>query len=113
MGEHAASAEDVRVCPADPCPPADHRRFSTAERLARVDPIMALVIRDLGWPPNHPAAADLDLLMAEPPGVIALQPAVDMRIWIVLDGCPRGVREATRRLSASPLPRGVTRIRVH
>ena len=68
-----------------------------AERLARVEPILALVVRDLGWPPEHPAAPDLDLLLSQPPGVIALSPSADVRIWIVLDGCPPDVREATRR----------------
>jgi len=84
-----------------------------AERLARVEPILALVVRDLGWPPEHPAAPDLDLLLSQPPGVIALSPSADVRIWIVLDGCPPEVREATRRLSAGPLPPGVTRFWVH
>ena len=77
-----------------------------AERLARVEPILALVVRDLGWPPEHPAAS-------QPPGVIALSPSAGVRIWIVLDGCPPDVREATRRLSAGPLPPGVKGIRVH
>jgi len=99
--------------PQSPCGPDDCERDSTAERLARVEPILALVVRDLGWPPEHPAAPDLDLLLSQPPGVIALSPSADVRIWIVLDGCPPDVREATRRLSAGLLPPGVTRIRVH
>jgi len=84
-----------------------------AERLARVEPILALVVRDLGWPPEHSAASDLDLLLSQPPGVIALSPAADVRIWIVLDGCAPDVREAAGRLSAGPLPPGVKGIRVH
>jgi hypothetical protein len=101
----------VPQCP--PCDPGDRERESMSDRLARVEPILALVVRGIGWPPEHPAAPDLDLLLSQPPGVIALSPSADVRIWIVLDGCPPNVREATRRLCAGPLPPGVTRIRVH
>lgn len=95
-------------------PPSESgdREASPAERLARVEPILALLVRDLGWPPEHPAAADLDLLLSQPPGVIVLTPSADVRIWIVLDGCPPPVADATERLSAGPLPPGVTRIPV-
>ena len=82
------------------------------ERHARVEPVLALVVRDLAWSPEHPAAADLDLLLTQPPGVIALSPSADVRIWIVLDGGPPAVLEAARRLGAGPLPPEVTRIRV-
>jgi hypothetical protein len=96
-----------------PCDPDDVEGAARSERLARVEPILALVVRDLAWSPEHPAAADLDLLLTQPPGVIALSPSADVRIWIVLDGCALAAREAARRLSTGPLPRGVTRIPVH
>lgn len=96
-----------------PCDPDDREGEEEAERLARVEPVLALVVRDLAWPPEHPAAADLDLLLTQPPGVIALSPSADVRIWIVLDGCAPATREAARRLSTGPLPPGVTRIPVH
>jgi hypothetical protein len=96
-----------------PCDSDDGERDEMAERLARVEPVFALVVRDLAWSPDHPAAADLDLLLTQPPGVIALSPSADVRIWIVLDGCAPPVREAARRLEAGALPPGMTRIRVH
>jgi hypothetical protein len=100
------------VSPCSRCESSDGGA-SQAERLTRVEPILALVVRDLGWPPEHPAAADLDLLLSQPPGVIALSPTAEVRIWIVLDGCPPHVAEATDRLSAGRLPAGVTRFPVH
>jgi hypothetical protein len=105
--------EDLLVPPCSPCGSDDRERNAMAERLARVEPILALVVRDLGWPPEHAAAPDLDLLLSQPQGVIALSPSADVRIWIVLDGCPPDVHDATLRLSTGPLPPGVTRIRVH
>ena len=99
--------------PPRPCESDDRERPSLADRLARVEPILVLVVRDLGRPSEHAAAPDLDLLLTHPPGVVALSPSADVRIWIVLDGCPPAVREAAHRLKAGPLPPGVTRVRVH
>jgi len=84
-----------------------------AMRAARVDGRVLVLGVGLHIAPEHPAAADLDLLLTQPPGVIALSPSADVRIWIVLDGCALAAREAALRLSTGPLPRGVTRIPVH
>jgi hypothetical protein len=81
------------------------------ERLARQEPILALSARADGWPAEHPAAADLDLLRSRPPGVVVASRSA-LRIWIVLGGCPPAVRAAAGRLMAGPLPVGVSRIRL-
>jgi hypothetical protein len=88
-------------------------RSSLLERLARIEPILALSARGEGWAPDHPAAADLDLLRSQPPGVVAVSRTPGMRMWIVFGSCPAPVRRAVSRLLVGPLPPGVTRVRLH
>ena len=75
----------------------------------RDETLLILVIRGLGWA-DHPASADLDLLLTRPPGVVAVPVSGGTWVVIVLESCAPDVREATERLIAGPLPPAVTRI---
>lgn len=73
------------------------------------EPLLAVAVRKR-WDDHHPAAPDLETLVAGAPGVVALCASPDVRVWIVFSGAPAAVRAAARRLMAGPLPDQVWRV---
>jgi hypothetical protein len=76
----------------------------------RSEPLLAIAIRNPDWDRDHPAAPDLERLLAGPAGVACVAPDADVRVLIVISGAPAEIRAAVRRLHAGALPAGVCRV---